>query len=134
MTSLTKTDGISIIKTDEVGRRQTPVARRERLLEEFERSGLSAAKFAAVTGLKYSTFAAWVHRRRKQPNAEAKVPAKSADPVRWLEAMVATAQTADETISAVVVLQLPGSVRLEVADKSQVALAAMLVRALAKPC
>jgi hypothetical protein len=133
MTTLTKTDEISIIKTDEVGRRQTPAARRERLLDEFDRSGLSAARFAAVTGLKYSTFAAWVHRRRKQP-AAAKVPAKSADPVRWLEAVVATAQTAGEPVSAVVVLQLPGGVRLDVTDERQVALAAMLVRALAKSC
>ena len=71
MTSLTKADEISIIKTDEVGRRQTPAARRECLLDEFDRSGLSAARFAAVTGLKYSTFAAWVQRRRKQPTAAA---------------------------------------------------------------
>ena len=133
MTSLAKPDEISIIKTDEVGRRQTPAARRERLLDEFDRSGLSAARFAAVTGLKYSTFAAWVHRRRKQP-AAAKVPAKPADPVHWLEAVVATAQTAGEPISAVVVLQLPGGVRLDVTDERQVALAAMLVRALAKSC
>lgn len=133
MTSLTKPDEISIIKTDEVGRRQTPAARRERLLDEFDRSGLSAARFAAVTGLKYSTFAAWVHRRRKQPTT-AKVPAKSADPVRWLEAVVATAQTAGEPSSAVVVLQLPGGVRLEVTDERQAALAAMLVRALARSC
>jgi hypothetical protein len=98
MTTLTKTDEISIIKTDEVGRRQTPAARRERLLDEFDRSRLGEARFAAVTGLKYSTFAAWVHRRRKQPNSASKVPAKSADPVRWLEAVVATAQTAGEPI------------------------------------
>ena len=133
MTTLTKTDEISIIKTDEVGRRQTPAARRERLLDEFDRSGLSAARFAAVTGLKYSTFAAWVHRR-KQPAAAAKVPANSTDPVHWLEAVVARAQTADEPIAAVVVLHLPGGVRLEVADEKQAALAAVLVRALAKPC
>ena len=134
MTTLTKTDEISIIKTDEVGRRQTPAARRERLLDEFDRSGLSAAKFATLTGLKYSTFAAWVHRRRKQPNSAAKVPAKSADPVHWLEAVMATAQTRGEPLPAVVVLQLPSGVRLEVADERQAALAAMLVRALAKSC
>jgi hypothetical protein len=134
MTSLTKPDEISIIKTDEVGRRQTPSARRERLLDEFDRSGLSAARFAAVTGLKYSTFAAWVHRRRKQQNSATQVPVKAADPVRWLEAVVATAQTPGEPISAVVILQLPGGVRLEVADDRQVGLAAMLVRALAKSC
>jgi hypothetical protein len=40
MTSLTKPDETSVIKTDEIGRRQTPAARRERLLDEFERSGL----------------------------------------------------------------------------------------------
>jgi hypothetical protein len=134
MTSLTKPDEISIIKTDEVGRRQTPAARREHLLDEFDRSGLSAAKFAAVTGLKYSTFAAWVHRRRKQPAAAAQVAAKSADPVRWLEALVATAQPTGELICAGVVLQLPGGVRLAVTDERQAALAAMLVRALAKSC
>src|ERR1035438_9113709 len=134
MTTLTKTDEISIIKTDAVGRRQTPAARREGLLDEFERSGLSAAKFAVLTGLKYSTFAAWVQRRRKQPNSAAKVPAKSADPVHWLEAVVATAQTTGEPIPAVVVLQLPGGVRLDVSDERQAALAAMLVRALAKSC
>jgi hypothetical protein len=33
-----------------------------------------------------------------------------------------------------VVLQLPGGVRLEVTDERQAALAAMLVRALAKSC
>lgn len=88
----------TLTKTDEVGCRQTPAARRERLLDEFDRSGLGEARFAAVTGLKYSTFAAWVHRRRKQPNSASKVPAKSADPVRWLEAVVATAQTAGEPI------------------------------------
>jgi hypothetical protein len=32
------------------------------------------------------------------------------------------------------VLLLPGGVRVEVADEKQAALAAMLVRALAKPC
>jgi hypothetical protein len=51
-----------------------------------------------------------------------------------LEAVVATAQAVGEPISAVVVLQLPGGVRLEVADERQAALAAMLVRALAKSC
>ena len=34
----------------------------------------------------------------------------------------------------VLVLQLPGGVRVEVADEKQAALAAVLVRALAKPC
>jgi transposase len=53
-----------MLKTDEAGRVQTPVERRERLLDEFDRSGLSGAKFAALAGIKYSTFATWAARRR----------------------------------------------------------------------
>ena len=55
-----------ILKTDERGRVQTPVARRESLLDESKRSGLSAAKFAALAGVKYQTFAAWALRWRRQ--------------------------------------------------------------------
>ena len=40
-------------------------ARAEALLDEFERSGLSGPKFAALVGIKYQTFAAWSARRRK---------------------------------------------------------------------
>jgi len=39
--------GEKVIKTDELGRMKTPAARRESLLDEFERSGLSEAKYAA---------------------------------------------------------------------------------------
>jgi hypothetical protein len=74
-----------ILKTDERGRVQTPAARRESLLDEFERSGLSAAKFAALAGVKYQTFAAWALRRRRQ-RGTAKPATPNADAVRWLEA------------------------------------------------
>jgi hypothetical protein len=40
----------SVLKTDGLGRVKTPVARREQLLEEFERSGLSGIKYAALVG------------------------------------------------------------------------------------
>ena len=46
-----------VLKTDVLGRVKTPVARREQLLDEFERSGLSGKKFAELLGLKYQTFA-----------------------------------------------------------------------------
>jgi hypothetical protein len=47
------------------GRVQTSVAWREALLAEFEKSGMSAKKFALFVGLKHQTFAAWVTKRRK---------------------------------------------------------------------
>ena len=47
MTNTTK-NVETVIKTDDWGRMQTPAKRRERLLDEFERSSLSGAKFAAA--------------------------------------------------------------------------------------
>ena len=48
-----------ILKTDVIGRLRTPLARREQLLDEFEKSGLSGQEFAELAGIKYSTFATW---------------------------------------------------------------------------
>jgi hypothetical protein len=36
------------------------------LLDEWERSGGSAAQFAGYVGIKYSTLANWIQKRRKQ--------------------------------------------------------------------
>jgi DNA-binding transcriptional regulator YiaG len=68
MTDMHKSDG-RILKTDAKCRVRTPADRRESLLDEFERSGLSAAKFAELAGIKDQTFAAWSLRRRKLPTA-----------------------------------------------------------------
>src|SRR5436190_11116504 len=54
-----------LMTTDARGRVRVPVERREALLDEFERSGVSGAKFAAMVGVKYPTFALWVQKRRK---------------------------------------------------------------------
>ena len=41
-----------ILKTDVMGRVRTPKARRQALLEEFERSGVSGKKFAGLVGVR----------------------------------------------------------------------------------
>ena len=46
-----------VLKQDVLGRVKTPQARREQLLDEFERSGLPGLKFAELAGIKYPTFA-----------------------------------------------------------------------------
>ena len=63
MTNTTLAD--EILKTDVMGRVRTPPARRQALLEEFARSGVSGKKFAALVGINYQTFASWVQQRRK---------------------------------------------------------------------
>ena len=47
--------------TDVLGRLHRTREQRERILHEYERSGLSGPKFAALCGVKYRTFATWLH-------------------------------------------------------------------------
>jgi len=43
-----------VLRTDTRGRVRTPVERREALLDEFERSSMSAMAFAKLTGINYA--------------------------------------------------------------------------------
>ena len=113
------------VTLDTKGRVRMTKEQRRVILEEFERSGESAAGFAKRTGLKYSTLAGWLVRYRRSK------PVRRVPPLRLLEAVVDPAQGA---VAGTLVLQLPGNVRLEVADEKQAALAAILLRALAKSC
>ena len=119
-----------VIKTDVLGRMRTPVARRESLLDEFEKSGLSGKKFAELAGLKYQTFANWLQKRRKQGRA----PVQEAGTVKWLEAVVDQAQQTGSHRASAVILQLPGGTRIELGDVKQIPVAVALVRALAQSC
>jgi hypothetical protein len=131
MTDMQKSEA-AILKTDGRGRVQTPAARRESLLDEFERSGLSGPKFAALVGVKYQTFAAWSARRRKLNGHQA--PVRLADAVRWLEAVVDQAQVPAGPKALSLLLQLSGGARVELAHAEQAPLAAALLRSLESPC
>jgi hypothetical protein len=97
---------MAVLKRDGQGRVRMPATRREQLLDEFERSGLSGPKFAVLAGLKYQTFATWVQKRKRQRGA-AKVPATTSERMKWLEAVVEQAhETVDLTEATTLVLQL----------------------------
>jgi hypothetical protein len=59
-----------ILSQDARGRVLVTRERRELLLEEYDRSGMSGVKFAQYIGVKYSTLAYWLQRRRKQRQKE----------------------------------------------------------------
>lgn len=134
--------GEGLLKTDTRGRVRTPAKRRRALLKEFAGSGLSARKFAALVGVRYSTFAHWVQRFRQEGGEVAPAPAvppvsPTEVPVRWMEAIIAggAAMTAPEPRGLCV--RLPGGAQLEIAEPAQVKLAVQLLRALAegpRPC
>jgi transposase-like protein len=111
------------VTMDTKGRVRASKEQRRLILAEFERSGMSAARFAKQTGLKYSTLAGWLQRyRRAKPQGRARQ-------VRLLEAMVEQAQP-----SIALWVHLPGGARMEISHTNQAALAAGLLQALAKAC
>ena len=114
------------------GRVLTPRDRRETLLAEFDRSGLSAKRFAELSGIKYQTFAGWLYCRRHKGQSPGGSAPNAAQKVAWLEAVVREGQCASG--SSGLVLHLPGGVRAEITSSQQISWAAALVRALEKPC
>ena len=137
-----------VLKQDARGRVQTPPQRREALLDEFEGSGLSAAKFARLTGINYATFTGCTHQRRKARSAAPK-PARSegkacgpaevimnAAPLRLLEAVVEGKAPCKEErkrgASAGLCIELPGGSRMLVDSPAQLPMAAELVTLIAR--
>ena len=59
-----------ILSQDARGRVLVTPERRESLLAEYDRSGMSGVKFAQYVGIKYSTLAYWLQRRRQQRRKE----------------------------------------------------------------
>ena len=120
-----------ILKTDAMGRVRTPKARREALLAEFERSGVSGVKFAALVGINYQTFASWVQQWRRQ-RAKDPSAAKGAGVLRLVEAVVVAQSDGAGAVAGREVLrvELPGGAWVEIGSGGQVVLAAALLRAL----
>jgi transposase-like protein len=119
-----------VLKQDAAGRVWTPRERREALLDEFERGGLPATKFAAEIGVKYQTFANWVQKRRKERSAGSATQGPVPVVCRsrgWVEATVGNVEAER---SRTLVVHLPGGARVEIADAAQAVLAAHMLRAL----
>ena len=120
----------NILKTDTRGRVWVPAERREALLDEFERSGLSGVKFAELSGIKYPTFALWAQKRRKarqnQPiqttapegGTPAVAPASAA--IRLFEVVNAAADCSS-ALNALTI-ELPGGAKMRLESPTQLRL------------
>ena len=131
MTLTTVPDDGKIVKRDVLGRVKTPRERREAILEEFDKSGMSGQKFAAWAGIKYTTFANWLQQRRKQRKGEGSSGAEPSDGVQWLEAVVTKprrGQAPANLKAGGLMVHVAGGVRIEIAEAKQVSLAVQLLR------
>lgn len=120
-------EGVEVLKQDAWGRVRVPVERREALLEEFEKSGASAASFAKLAGIKYPTFANWAQKRRKERAARV-AGANNGGAIRLFEAEVAGARAKPAGLA----VELPGGSRIVVESPVQIAMAAELVALIAE--
>lgn len=124
-----------VLKQDRRGRVRVSRERREALLDEFSRGGLSAAEFARMAGIKYPTFANWLQERRKVqlPVAEeSREVLVGNGGVRLLEAVVEDRASGTAGNSAGLCIELPGGGRLTVHSPTQLAMAAELLSLMAQ--
>lgn len=137
-------DAGGTLKTDALGRVRSTPAQRAALLEEFERSGLSGTKFAAVAGVNYQTFATWRQQQRKRGGGSRRVTTQRAHGIadgvpsgkvsrtlRWVEAVMESDKPAGTGSAAALMVHLPGGLRVEFSHAAQVPLVVGLCRALA---
>jgi hypothetical protein len=123
-----------LLKSDVLGRVRTPVDRREALLDEFERSGLTGQKFAALVGVKYQTFASWIQKRRKVRGDYGRASGvgagtaalEVAKPLQWLEAVAEPSAREAKGLR----VELPGGASVRIEDAAQAVLVARLLREL----
>lgn len=114
-----------VLKTDGRGRVRTPLAQREALVAEFERSGVSAARFAAMAGIKYQTFCHWVQKHRATQSGAGSHRRVVSAPM-FVEAFAAVGR--DTGLR----LRLPGGCEAQIGNVQQAVIAAALVRELGK--
>jgi hypothetical protein len=82
-----------ILSQDALGRVLVSRVRRESLLEEYDRSGMSGVKFAQYVGIKSSTLAYWLQSRRRHRRREKFSESRRGDGAGkctggWIEAVV----------------------------------------------
>jgi transposase-like protein len=138
---MTSTDNQeNLLQSDTRGRVRISRERREALLDEYEKSGLSGARFARLTGIAYSSFAAWRQQRRKaragrlRINAAVPMGAIESDqtqtPIHFLEASVESGNAVDShraALPADLIVELPGGARMQIGSPMQLRLAAELI-------
>jgi len=116
---------MELLRMDRRGRVRTSREQRVALLEEFGRSGVSAAEFARHYGVKYQTFTGWLQR------CKGAGPAAGGAEVVPLVEVALPAELRRSGAPTPVVVELGGGARVELREGGQIGLVAELVRALA---
>lgn len=124
-----------VLKSDKAGRVQTPVELQIARVREYERSGLSGPRFAAMAGVRYQTFVTW---RRKHGVARSARGRPESGPVPFMEAVIAQrlSEAAESELAQELIIELSSGVKLRLQCASQIPLAVQLLKAMqeSRPC
>ena len=120
-----------VLKQDTLGRVHTPLERREALVTEFRRSGLSAVQFSKLVGVRYSTFWTWLRNFERGLKAARRKPGGKP---KFVEVCIDSTKERPTTSPAGLHISLPGGAQMMIRDAVEVSLAAKLIKALASPC
>ena len=140
---MTMKEDIILLKQDALGRIIIPSQKREEMLDAFEASSMTATAFAKEHGVKPSTFATWVQKRRRfrgdyqdeairrklrMPNhsnkqkkaEEKKIQATSQPPLQLVE--VSLAEQHPSLSPPALQLELPNQVKISLESEAQIPL------------
>lgn len=120
-------ENMAVVPSETLGRLRSSPEQRAALVAEYERSGMTAAAFARWSGIKYSTFVAWVGKTRRAQNRESEQATgarRSFKPMHWAEVICQSPISAG---GESLVIQLHGGLRVETTNPT---LAAQFVQAL----
>lgn len=122
-----------ILSQDARGRVLVSRERRESLLAEYDRSGMSGVRFAQYLGIKYTTLAHWIRSRRRQRQREKLLMKAGADAEagrsngRWIEAVVGKNGSPARAPSGALRIYFVGGAYCQISNTTELALAAELL-------
>ena len=120
-----------VLKQDTLGRVHTPPERREALVAEFRRSGLSAMQFTRLVGVRYSTFWTWL---KLQDGGGKSVRRKPGRKPKFVEVVMERQKSCAANADGTLQITLPGGAMMLLGSTRQMLLAAQLLKALQTAC
>ncbi len=110
---------------------RTHLGNRQEILAAFDGAGMSAARFAAMVGINYSTFCSWVQERNKKQGKDSALTGAAVKlEVQWIEAEMAFGSKPRCAGGGMEIELLGGGARLRVRDERDAELAAVVPRAM----
>ena len=120
-----------ILSQDARGRVLVSRERREWLLAEYDRSGMSGVRFARYLGIKYTTLAHWLRSRRRQRQKLLMKADVDKEPgnnkANWIEAVVERNGSQTREKAGVLRIYFAAGAYCQISNAAEMALAAELL-------